>query len=225
MRCGSSAGRFRVCPMLGALLSAHVVFAAAQASADEPGYIAGLDFGGSGCAEGDGTVAQLTDLDGNGLPEQLTILFAKDYTAARGPGIGFAEQRRNCNLLVYAHQPDGYQVGVASALHAGYAHLPEGTSGTQRTFFAFTFYSDTVSRETNLTGAFEDRYQRQDGSAGAGLVWLPCGLDAPLNIRTDVYLQGESNLPATMSLDSLATNLTWRRCAVDGAGQPPSVPG
>ena len=157
------------------------------------------------------------------MPEQFTILFSKVYVAVRGPGIGVVQQRRNCNLLVSVHLPDGYQVGVAGALQAGYADLSEGTGGTQHTDYVFTFYSETVSRETNLTGAFKDRYERADDSGGVGLVWSPCGLDAPLTIRTEVYLQGDNNLPATMSLDYLAPTLIWRPCANSRAGRPTRV--
>ena len=122
--------------------------------------------------------------------------------------------------MIGVHLPDGYQVGVSSALQTGYADLPKGTSGTQRTDYEFTFYSDIVSRETSLSGDFTASYERMDDFGGVGLVWSPCGLDAPLTIRTEVYVQGDTDLPATMSMDYLAPTLIWRPCATDGAGRP-----
>lgn len=225
MRCELSVGEPGLVTLLGILLCAPAAVGLAQASAGEPAYIAGVVFLGSGCAEGDGTVAQLMDLDGNGLPEQFTVLFSKDYVATGGPSIGIAQHRRNCNFLVQAHLPAGYQVGVAGALQTGYASLPEGTGGTQRTDYVFTFYSDTASRETQLIGDFNSRYERTDDSGGVGLVWSPCGLDAPLTIRTEVYVQGDTDLPATMSMDYLAPTLIWRPCATAGTGRPaPTAP-
>ena len=221
MRLDSLTGRSHVSAMLGALLLVGTALAPDQAPADESAYIAGIVFLGSGCPSGSAT-AQLVDLDGDGLPDQFTISFSEDYVAAQGPGIGIVQQRRNCNLLVRLHLPDDYQVGVVGQAQAGYADLREGVGGTQRTDYVFPFYSDTVSRETVLAGPFKDYYQRQDGSDGEGLVWSPCGLDAPLNIRTEVYLQGDGSVPAAMSLDYVAPYLIWRRCDAAGAGRRPT---
>jgi Domain of unknown function (DUF4360) len=200
-------------------LLAVAALAASEAFADGAAHIKGLTFNGSGCPLGGDTILQLLDLDGDGLPEQFGLLFSGDYIAAQGPGVSIVERRRNCNLLVSVALPDGYQFGVAGAYHEGYADLPVGAGGVQRTTYEFVFHSDPVSRETALTGLYTGRYARQDDSGGAGLVWSPCGLDAPLSIRTQVFLEGDASLPAAMSLDYLAPTLIWRRCKPGGAAR------
>jgi hypothetical protein len=194
------------------LLFAGIALVAGQAAADEPVHITNVIFNGSGCPNGGGTTVQLYDFDRDGLPEQFEMFFTKDYIAEQGPGLPISQRRRNCAIAVSLHVPDGHQFSVAHVVHTGYADLPWGIRGTQRTDYDFPFHADAVSLETVIDGLFKNYYWRQDDPNATRPIWSPCGLGIPLSIRTQVYMEGDPGLPAAMTLDRLLPSLIWRRC-------------
>jgi hypothetical protein len=154
----------------------------------------------------------------DGLPDQFEILFDK-YIAQQGSGVPIVQRRRNCNISVGLHLPQGWQFSIANVRYFGYADLPEGVQGQQRSDYQFINYTGTITLQTILDGPYTDNYERQDNLGIESVVWSPCGLEAPLNIRTQVALSGPSNLPAAMTTDQITGTvsqiygLTWRRCS------------
>lgn len=186
-----------------------------QAYADET-YIMSLTFAGSGCNPTDSS-AELYDADANGLPEQFVVYFS-NYIAQQGPGLTIAERRKNCNIGVQLHLPAGYQFSVANVRYIGYADIPRFVLGKQRSTYEFPFYSNAVTLQTTIPGPYTGGYSRQDNLGISSVVWSPCGMNAPLNIRTQVALEGSMYPMAMLTTDQIdgrvrqIYGLTWRSC-------------
>jgi len=183
----------------------------------EPIFIEKISFGGSGCSLADSS-GELSDTNDDGVPDGFAVFF-KNYIAQQGPGISLAQRRRNCNILVQVHLPQGFQFSIASAKYSGYADLPRGVSGQQESAYQFPLFSpSSITLGTYLRGPYADNYYRTDTLGLASLVWSPCGVSAPLNIRTQIALTGNSTLPAAItSGDEFGKGqqiygLQWRQC-------------
>lgn len=198
-----------------AFFSGALIFSASQALGDET-YIRSLNFAGSGCNPVDSS-AELYDADANGLPEQFVVYFS-NYIAQQGPGLTIAERRKNCNIGVQLHLPFGYQFSIANVRYIGYADLPYGVRGRQKSTYEFPFYSNAITLQTLINGPYVGGYQRQDNLGIASVVWSPCGMNAPLNIRTQVALEGSFYPMAFLTTDQIdgrvrqVYGLTWRAC-------------
>jgi hypothetical protein len=148
---------------------------------------------------------------GDSLPERVELHFLADDIladdiATQGLSTNLAQRRRNCNVAVSLHLPNGHRSGVASALQTGYSGLPAGIGDTQRTEYDFPFYSNTILLETVIERPYKNFSERRDDLGIASMVRLPCRLHMPLNLGTLVYLQADSGLPATMALEHLPPN-------------------
>jgi len=182
----------------------------------DPIFIQNLTFGGSGCSNSDST-ATLFDTNNDTFPDVFSIIF-DNFIAQQGAGIGISERRKNCNIVVQLHLPQGFQFSIAQVQYNGYADLPSGVQGQQESTYAFPLFDPhTVTLRTNISGPFVDNYQRTDVLGLASLVWSPCGVSAPMNIRTQVALTGKKD-PAAMTLDQILGKvshkykLQWREC-------------
>jgi hypothetical protein len=201
---------FKLCALLPVC-----VFYAGYAAADET-YIMNLNFAGSGCNPEDSDAA-LYDANLDGLPEQFVVYFS-NYVAQQGPGLTIAERRKNCNIGVQLHLPYGYQFSIANVRYLGYAEIPYGVRGRQKSTYEFPFYSNAVTMQTLLHGPFSGNYSRQDNLGITSIVWSPCGMNAPLNIRTQVALEGSMYPMAMLTTDQIdgrvqqVYGLTWRAC-------------
>lgn len=179
-------------------------------------FIRSLNFNGTGCdplsARG-----QLYDTDRNGLPEQFEIIFSQ-YIAQQGPNIAPIQRRKNCNITVQLHLPVGYQYSVTEVRYLGFADLPAGVNGRQRSSYEFPFSTNPVTFESIVLGPYNQNYDRTDRISAGTEIWSPCGTEAPLNIRTEVRLEGNSVLPAAISTDQIdgfvrqIYGLNWRPC-------------
>ncbi len=196
-------------------LGAFAVLCYQQAYADET-YIMSLNFAGSGCNPADSS-ADLYDVNMDGLPDQFVIYFS-NYIAMQGPGLTIAERRKNCNVGVQLHLPFGYQFSIANVRYIGYADLPYGVRGRQKSTYEFPFYSNSVTLQSLIYGPYSGNYQRQDNLGISSVVWSPCGMNAPLNIRTQVALEGSMYPMASLTTDQMdgrvqqVYGLTWRAC-------------
>jgi hypothetical protein len=208
----------------GYLLVAGAVLAGAAPAWTKPPvadqvYISKLRFSGTGCSDADAK-AKLDDEDDDGLPDRFTVLFSK-YVAQQGPGVPASERRKNCNLKVTLQLPQGRQFSIAKVLYTGFADLPKGVTGTQRTDYKFVLPSNKIRLESTLYGEFIGEYQIEDTLTLASLVWSRCGRSAPLDMRTEIYLSGVSSEPAQMTTDQIDGKVTqvyglqWRRCRDD----------
>jgi hypothetical protein len=179
--------------------------------------IKSLSFNGSGCPRSD-TDGDIIDTDDDGLPDTFFVLF-ESYIAAMGPGIPITEARKNCNIILVLDLPQGLQFSIVSVRYDGFASLESGVTGQQRSDYSFPLFgSRTATAQTLLRGPLGELYDRTDVLGIASLVWSPCGIDAPLNIRTQVKVYGPPHKSGRMDLDQTVGRMehvygfTWRRC-------------
>lgn len=201
--------------LAGALLVSGQVFA-------QETFIRSLTYNGTGCSNADAT-HQLFDTNNDGRYDQFAILFA-GYIAEQGSGIPLSQRRKNCNIAVQLRVPAGLQFSIVDVRYLGFADLPKGVEGWQQSAYEFPFFSNSVTLSTRLVGPYSRSYEINDQLPLGSYVWSPCGRDAPMNIRSQVYLKGPSNLPAAMTTDQIdfrvrqVYHLVWRACRPSAAG-------
>ncbi len=83
--------------------------------------------------------------------------------------------RKNCQLNLVVHVPQGFTYAVASADYRGFASLQRGATGTQKASYYFQGSSNTVPRTHPFNGPYNDDWQATDTTDWAQLVWAPCG--------------------------------------------------
>jgi len=171
-----------------------------------------VHFAGGGCPPSS-LNPKLVDSDKDGRPDGVTFRFSNKYTARQGPGISITERRKNCNINLLLTQRPGFQYSIADATHTGTVKVPGNVKAWQRTTYLFPLQpSGTVRKQTVLPGPYAKPYRRKDTLGVKDQLWSPCGLNVPLSIRTQVYLDGSASLQANATLDLLKVQLKWRRC-------------
>jgi hypothetical protein len=201
----------------GAALLAVAALPAKQAAAQVPPVsIAGLNFNGNGCRnDGVDATAQLFPLNSPN-PTEFQILFSS-FIAQQGQGTPLAERQRFCIITVTLRVPPSFQFSFADLDYYGRADLPfAGLTGTQQTTYLFPFGQGSVTFRTQLAGPVNQDYTRTDRANL--LLWSPCGGEAPMTIRAQVFLSGNPLLPATMDVREIDGRVRlnfgffWRHC-------------
>jgi len=103
----------------------------AAASGPDPAnpYVESISYGGSGCAQG--TVGSSFSDD----RLHFTLIF-DSFVASTGPGVPITESRKNCQLSVNVHVPDGSAAACMKLAYRGYVQVPGGTGGTQQVVYS-----------------------------------------------------------------------------------------
>ena len=169
---------------------------------------------GSGCPQGTAAVAVSPD------NTAFTVTYS-DYLAQAGGNSDPTASRKNCQLSLIVHVPQGFTYAIASADYRGYANLQPGASGVQRASYYFQGSSGTVYKNHNFTGALNDNWQATDTTDWAQLVWAPCGVQRNFNINTELRVSAGTSAPGStsfMTMDStdgdISTvyHLAWKEC-------------
>ncbi|MER5871366.1 DUF4360 domain-containing protein [Streptomyces sp. NPDC002044] len=206
-------------PLIGGAVTA-LLAVAAPAHADTvptpPGRITvevvGLN--GSGCPQGTADVAAASD------NTAFTVTYS-DYLAQAGGASGGTEFRKNCQLALRVHVPQGFTYAIARADYRGFAHLQRGASGQQRANYYFQGAAQSARTTHQFNGPRSDNWQAGDTTEYADLVWAPCGEERNLNVNTELRVYaGTSNpqAPSFMSMDSTDGSVStvyhfeWREC-------------
>jgi hypothetical protein len=207
--------------LVASAMLAVTALTSGQASATKDKvYFKSLVFAGTGCSSAPGSfdIAQLIDADDDGFNEQFSLLFS-NYVVASGPGTSAFDWRKNCNINATLHVPHGWQFSIVDVHYAGRAVLPYGIQGTQTSIYQFVFFSNRVRLSSTFNGPLHEDYDFTDRLPFTSLVWSPCGLDAPLNIATQIYLTGNRAYKAALltsdQLDGHVQQLyrfAWRHC-------------
>jgi len=123
---------------------------------------------GSGCPKG---TAVESSADNTSI-----IVSYSDYLAQAGVGANPTDFRKNCQLNVLVHVPQGFSFAIAQATYSGFASLASGASALQRANYYFAGQTPTTVVSHALTGPFEDDWMNTDSADVATLVWSPCGV-------------------------------------------------
>ena len=169
---------------------------------------------GSGCPQGTTAVAVSED------NTAFTVTYS-DYLAQAGGDSNPTAFRKNCQLNLVVHVPQGFTYAVASADYRGFASLQQGANGTQRASYYFQGSSQTAFRTHPLSGPYNDNWQATDTTDWAQLVWAPCGVQRNFNITTERRVTAGTTSPGKvsfMTMDStdgdISTvyHLAWKEC-------------
>jgi len=202
-----------------AMLLACVAVPASPASANPPppnkmvADIVGVN--GSGCPAG--TVGVQVSPDNTAI----TVTYSQ-YVAQVGVGALPIDFRKNCQIALNVHVPQGFTYAIAKSDYRGYANLAAGASGYEAANYYFQGQSQNARAQHNFAGPREGDWTTTDLVGIASLSFLPCGEMRNLNINTELRVYaGWSNTHTTTSLltmDSTDTSLTtiyhlaWMRC-------------
>jgi hypothetical protein len=188
---------------------------AADTASAPPGGQITLDVqtvNGSGCPAGSAWVSMLPDNTG------FRINYA-DYLAEDGGGTGPTSFRKNCQINLLVHIPQGFTFAIARADYWGRAHLEPGATALERANYYFQGSSDNSYVDHTFAGAYDGTWRATDATATADLVWAPCGITRSLNINTELRVNsGSSSRRSYMSMRAsdgevyTIVQFQWRQC-------------
>ncbi|WP_217161993.1 DUF4360 domain-containing protein [Streptomyces sp. AC512_CC834] len=169
---------------------------------------------GSGCPQGTAAVAVSED------NTAFTVTYS-DYLAQAGGNSSPTDFRKNCQLNLLVHVPQGFTYAIAGADYRGFAALQSGAKGTQRASYYFQGSPNTEFRTHPFDGPLVDNWQATDTTDWAQLVYAPCGVQRNFNINTELRVSTGTSDPdevSFMTMDStdgdISTvyHLAWKEC-------------
>jgi hypothetical protein len=170
---------------------------------------------GSGCPKGTSAIAVAPD------NTAFTITYSA-YLAQVGVGSKPTDFRKNCQINVVVHVPQGFTYAIAQADFRGFAALAEGANAQLRANYYFQGHSETTFSNHKMNSPFEDNWQATDKTEIPALVFHPCGEKRLLNINTELRVnKGSSDVKKTTSLITMDStdgaidtiyHFHWKRC-------------
>ncbi|MFJ6902458.1 DUF4360 domain-containing protein [Streptomyces hokutonensis] len=169
---------------------------------------------GSGCPQGTTAVAVSED------NTAFTVTYSA-YLAQVGGNSDPTAFRKNCQLNLVVHVPQGFTYAIASVDYRGFASLQRGASGAQKASYYFQGSSSTASKNHPFSGPYDDNWQATDSTDWAQLVWAPCGVQRNFNINTELRVAAgtsSSSAVSFMTMDStdgdISTvyHMAWKEC-------------
>jgi hypothetical protein len=170
-------------------------------------------YNGTGCPLGSAAVTLSPD------QKSLSILFDQ-FVAEAGMSTGKSMERKNCNIAVPVHVPQGYSVSIFQVDYRGYTFVPRGA--TARFDVEYFFAGQKGPKYTrNFSGPLDSDYFIEHGLLTENLVWSACGAD--VNLRVNSSLMARTNLSwedIMATVDSadvqagLIYHIRWRKCSL-----------
>jgi hypothetical protein len=152
---------------------------------------------GSGCPAGTAAIAVAPD------NTAFTVTYSS-YMALVGVGSTATDWRKNCQLNIVVHVPQGFTYAISKVDYRGFASLVAGSSAIERANYYFQGQSQTAYASHTFTGPLGDDWQTTDEVQLAALVWAPCGALRNLNINTELRaMAGTSDITKTTSFISM----------------------
>ncbi|MES2504657.1 MAG: DUF4360 domain-containing protein [Myxococcota bacterium] len=190
----------------------NVLFSLAIAVLSLPSFADDIRLGfpaynGTGCPNGSASVALSPDA------KSLSILFGS-FMVQAGPGRPM--DRKNCDIAVPVHVPNGLSVSVIAIDYRGFNSLP---AGTRSQFNAEYFFAGTRGPAYSkvFMGPTADNYLLRNNLTATATSFSPCGQDVNLRATTSMFVQS-NGADAMATVDSadikagLVYSLSWRRC-------------
>lgn len=174
-------------------------------------YLGKPGHAGSGCPSD--TVSATLSPD----KKSLSILF-DDYLVEAGPSIGKKMARKNCQLAIPVHVPNGFSVSLMSVDYRGYLFLPRRA---QSVFTAEYFFAGIRGPrlQKRFRGGMDDDYMISEKLVILADSWSKCGEDVNLRIATSMRLRNtdrrEDAMATVDSIDmksGILYKLQYRKC-------------
>ncbi|MBT2212595.1 MULTISPECIES: DUF4360 domain-containing protein [Actinomadura] len=169
---------------------------------------------GSGCPLGTAAVAVSDD------KEAFTVTYS-NYLVQVGGNSNSTDFRKNCQLNMKVHVPQGFTYAILSADYRGFAQLEPGASGLEKASYYFQGMPTTGRAEHTLKGEYSDNWTFTDVNDVAQLVYKPCGEERNFNINTELRVNKGTSDPtkvSMMAMDSTDTSIkttyhfAWKKC-------------
>lgn len=169
---------------------------------------------GSGCPAGTARVTTAAD------NTSFRVIY-NEYVAQTGSAADPTDFRKNCQLNLAIHIPQGFTYAIARADYRGFAFLRAGATGLMRAAYYFQGSSDTLYLDHPLSGPFTDTWHATDSTAIAELVFRPCGRDVNLNINTELRVRAPASSPKSTNVMAMNTtrgdidtlyHFHWKKC-------------
>jgi hypothetical protein len=171
------------------------------------GTIESVSYEGTGCESGTTTTAISED------GQAVTSIFSA-FVAAAGGATPAAQAKLNCITMMQVKVPAGWQYSLESIDYRGFAGLGAEVSASRQSLYVISGSPVHVTPLARIKGEFSDNYEHNDVSPEAPGVWSPCGGGQMLWIATQVEVNNGNRAAreGQMTVDSLDTELQWRRC-------------
>lgn len=175
-------------------------------------YLGTPEYNGTGCPTGTAAAALSPD------QKSLSILFDQFVVNAGGPAYSRIG-RKNCNIAIPVHVPQGMSISVFQIDYRGFNSLPFGANSIFNVeyFFAGSRGPD-YSKQWN--GPLINDYLLRNTLSASSVIWSPCGEDVILRANTRMTVNNTSRVEEAMStVDStdinagLVFNLRWKDCS------------
>jgi hypothetical protein len=170
---------------------------------------------GSGCPAGTAAVAPSPD------NTAFTVTYS-DFLAQVGVGAKPTDFRKNCQLNIKIHVPQGFTYAIAAADYRGFGSLERGARAVQRASYYFMGTTPTTAISHTFNGPLSDDWHATDQTDVASLVYAPCGEDRNLNVNTELRVYAGTSNPRTstsfMTMDSTDGSVStryhfaWKHC-------------
>ena len=164
-------------------------------------------YNGTGCPTGSASVALSPD------NKSLSILFNSFLVETNRSRM---VDRKNCDIAVPVHVPQGLSVSVINIDYRGFNSLP---AGTMSQFNAEYFFAGTrgPAYSRTFTGPQTGNYVLRNNLIATAVSWSACGQDVNLRANTSLFVRsnGQNAMSTVDSADlraGLIYSLQWRRC-------------
>lgn len=144
---------------------------------------------GSGCAPGSAAVAVAPD------NTAFTVTYSS-YLAQVGVGAKPTDFRKNCQIVLVVHVPQGFTYAIAGADYRGFASLASGATGLERANYYFQGDPQTGFVEHKLSSPMSDDWETTDSTPVTSLVYAPCGEERDFDINTELRVGAGTSDPS-----------------------------
>jgi hypothetical protein len=168
---------------------------------------------GSGCPAG--TAAVTMQPDNTGFKITYT-----DFIARAGGGAAATDFRKNCQVNLQVHIPQGFTFAIARADYVGRIRLADGASALERSNYYYQSSSDDAYVDHYFDGPQSGTWHTIDATEEADLVYGACGAVRGLNINTELRVDA-GTATSTSNWISLRTSegdvytvvqFSWKQC-------------
>jgi uncharacterized protein YraI len=199
----------------------------AGASTTTPGNVGAQ----TGTPPGDRIVVDVKTVNGSGCPAGTAIVTVspdntgfhisyRSYRARVGGSSTIVDSRKNCQLSLEVHVPQGFTFAIAQAEYGGRASIADGVSGLERANYYFQGSPDNNYVDHLFDGPFSGPWHTSDQTAVGELVFAPCGVSRILNVNTELRLKADTTDPRSSFMSMSTTDgsidtiyhFAWKTC-------------
>jgi hypothetical protein len=167
---------------------------------------------GSGCPAGTAWVAMQPDNTG-------FRIYYSQFRAQDGGSASPTDSRKNCQVNLLVHIPQGFTFAIARADYWGSAHLDSGATALERSNYYYQGTSANNYVDHWFYGPLHGGWRATDITDTEDLVYAPCGTTRSLNINTELRIDsGPSSALSYISMRAsdgdvyTIVNFQWKTC-------------